>query len=139
MKRIIPTILVMGTLLTISACSEEGTLEKAGREVDEANFLTLVRKALKQRQDSIEQFRQGGREDLADREEQEAKILKRYLPPQVADDEIADAIRELVERDSLSGPQAIGPIMKTTLARFGDAADGATINRLARDILNEES
>ncbi len=112
---------------------------RGGREVDESNFLTLVRKALKQRQDSIEQYRQGGREDLADREEQEAMILKRYLPPQVADDEIADAIHELVERESLSGPQAIGPIMKATLARFGDAADGATINRLAREILNEES
>jgi uncharacterized protein YqeY len=112
---------------------------RSGREVDEAMFLTLVRKAIKQRQDSIEQYRRGNRDDLADREEQEAIILKRYLPPQVADDEIADAIRELVERESLRGPQAIGPIMKATLARFGDAADGATINRLAREILHEDS
>ena len=112
---------------------------RSGREIDEAMFLTLVRKAIKQRQDSIEQYRQGRREELADREEQEAMILKRYLPPQVADDEIADAIRELIERESLSGPQAIGPIMKATLARFGDAADGAAISRLAREILNEDS
>ncbi len=112
---------------------------RTGSQVDEATFLTLVRRSIKQRQDSEEQYRQGDREDLARKEQQEAEILERYLPPQAGEDEIRDAIRELVESESLSGPQGIGPVMKAMMARFGGAADGATINRLAREILNETS
>jgi uncharacterized protein YqeY len=112
---------------------------RTGRDVDEATFLALVRRSIKQRLDSVELYRQGEREDLAQKEQQEVEILERYLPPQVGEDEIRDAIRELVERESLSGPQGIGPVMKSMIARFGSAADGATINRLAREILNGES
>ena len=110
-----------------------------GKEVDETVFLALVRRSIKQRQDSIEQYRKGSRDDLADKEEQEAEILKRYLPPQVGDEDISEAIRTYVHDESLSGLQALGPIMKTMLERFGDRTDGATVNRLAREILNEDS
>ena len=110
-----------------------------GNEVDEAVFQTLVRRSIKQRQDSIEQYRKGGRDDLADKEEQEAEILKKYLPPQTGDEEISEAIRTYVHDEKLSGPQALGPVIKAMLERFGDTTDGATVSRLAREILNEDS
>lgn len=112
---------------------------RVGETVDEETFLTLVRRAIKQRQDSIEQYRQGGRDELAEKERQEAEILERYLPPQADETEIRDAIQAFVEQESLSGPQGIGPVMKAMMARFGGSADGATINRLAREILNPNS
>ena len=108
---------------------------RRGGEVDEAGFVSLVRKSLKQREDSVSQYRSGGREELAAKEEAEIQVLNAYLPAQVDEGQIRAAIAELVAARGLSGPAAIGPIMKELLARFGSSADGATINRIAREVL----
>ena len=110
-------------------------IRRKGEEVDEAGFISLVRKAIKQREDSISQYRQGGREELAAKEEAEMKMLEAYLPAQVDEGQIRAAIEELVAARGLSGPAAIGPIMKEMLARFGSSADGGTINRTAKETL----
>lgn len=112
---------------------------RSGSEVDDATFVQLVKSAIKQRRDSIEQYERGGRTDLADRERLEAEILGRYLPEQVDEGEIRAAIRELVEEQSLSGLQSMGRVMQAMIARFGASADGATINRIAREVLSDES
>ena len=108
---------------------------RAGKEVDDDTFTRLVRKAVKQRQDSVAQYRKGGRGELAAKEEREAEILSVYLPQQVGEAEIKSAILELVAAEGLSGPQAIGRVMKAMMARFGGAADGRTINQIARQAL----
>ncbi len=108
---------------------------RAGEEVGDDAFARLLRKAVKQRKDSAEQFRKGDRDALAEKEEREAVILSAYLPQEVGEDEIRGAIEELVAAEGLSGPRGIGPVMKAMLARFGGAADGRTINRIAREIL----
>lgn len=108
---------------------------RRGGEVDEAGFVSLVRKAIKQREEAAVQYRNGHREELAAKEEAEGKILAAYLPAQVDEGQIRAAIAELVASRGLSGPAAIGPIMKELLARFGSSADGATINRIAREVL----
>jgi len=104
-------------------------------EVDEAGFVSLVRKAIKQREEAAAQYKAGGRPELEAKEESEAKMLAAYLPTQVDEGQIRAAIQEVVEARGLSGPAAIGPIMKEMLARFGSSADGSTINRLAREVL----
>lgn len=109
---------------------------RTGEEVDEASFLKLVRKGIKQRQESSQQYRQGGRDELADKEDREGEILAAYLPPAVDEDELAAAIREYVAAAGLVGPQAMGQVMKEMLDRFSGRTDGGTINRLAREILS---
>jgi uncharacterized protein len=104
-------------------------------EVDEAGFVSLVRKAIKQREEAAAQYKTGHREELAAKEESEAKTLAAYLPAQVDEAQIRAAIQEVVASRGLSGPAAIGPIMKEMLARFGSSADGSTINRIAREVL----
>ena len=108
---------------------------RRGSEVDEAGFVSLVRKSIKQREDSVSQYRAGNREELAAKEEAEIKVLQAYPPAQVDEGQIRAAVEELVASRSLAGPAAIGPIMKEMLARFGSSADGATINRIAREVL----
>ena len=108
---------------------------RRGSEVDEAGFVSLVRKSIKQREDSVSQYRAGNREELAAKEEAEIKVLADYLPAQVDEGQIRAAIEELVSSRGLSGPAGIGPVMKEMLARFGSSADGATINRIAREVL----
>ena len=108
---------------------------RRGSEVDEPGFVALVRKAIKQREEASSQFRTGGREELAAKEDAEAKMLAAYLPAQVDEGQIRAAIQALISERRLSGPAAIGPVMKEMLARFGSSADGATINRIAREVL----
>ncbi len=108
---------------------------RAGEEVDDDDFARLVKKAVKQREDSAEQYEKGGREELAAKEKREAEILAAYLPAQVGDDDIRRAIEGFVAEQGLSGAKGIGPVMKAMLARFGGSADGKTINRIARDVL----
>ena len=112
---------------------------RTGVEVDEATLWSLARKGIKQRHESSEQYRAGGRSDLADKEDREAEILAEFLPPAVDDDELTDSIRSFVVSEALSGPQAIGPIMKAMMAKYSGRADGSTINRVARQILDEQN
>src|SRR3954463_9036340 len=81
---------------------------RRGSEVDEAGFVSLVRKAIKQREDSVSQYRAGHREELAAKEEAEAKMLADYLPAQVDEAQIRAAIEAFVAERNLSGP-ASGP------------------------------
>jgi hypothetical protein len=108
---------------------------RTGSPIDEAAFLSLVQKAIKQRGESATQYRAGGRDELADKEEREAAILEAYLPAAVPEEEVREAIQAFVAEQGLSGPAAIGPIMKEMLGRFAGRTDGGTINRIARDIL----
>ena len=108
---------------------------RAGEEVGDDAFARLVKKAVKQRQDSAQQYAHGGRGELAAKEEREAEILAAYLPAQVGEAEIRRAVEEFVAAEGLSGPQGIGPVMKAMMARFGGSADGKTINQIARAVL----
>jgi len=112
---------------------------RRGGEVDEAGFVSLVRKSIKQREESISQYRAGGREELAAKEAAEVKMLEVYLPAQVDEGQIRAAIEAIVAERGLSGPAAMGTIMKETLARFGSSADGSTINRIAREVLAKKA
>lgn len=108
---------------------------RTGEAVDDTGLATLVQKAIKQRKEAAEQYRQGGSEERAGREEREAEILTAYLPEQVGEEELRQAIREIVDAGGLEGPAAIGRVMGQMMGRYRGRADGATINRLAREIL----
>jgi uncharacterized protein len=108
---------------------------RRGGEVDEAGFVALTRKAIKQREEAADQYRKGSREELAAKEEREGRILAEYLPAQADEAAVRAAVEALVAERGLSGPAGIGQVMKEMIARFGSAADGATINRIAREVL----
>jgi uncharacterized protein len=124
----------LGTLRLLLAELKNERIRR-GSEVDDEAFAGLVRKAIKQRAESAEQYRAGGRPELADKEEREAAILAAYLPQQVDEAELRTAIAEFVAAEGLAGPKGIGPVMRAMLARFGSSADGTTINRIAREVL----
>lgn len=107
-------------------------------ELDEAGFQVLVRKAIKQRRESAEQFRLGDRPELAAKEDVEAEIFAAYLPRQASEEELREAMVAIVSgvaAQGLDGKAALGAVMKAALAQFAGAADGATVNRLARELL----
>ena len=123
------------TLRMLLSAVKNERIEKQA-ELDDDDFQVVVKRLIKQRKDSATQYRDGGREELAAKEEAEIEILEAYLPAQADEAEIRAAVAELIAAEGLSGPKAIGPIMRAMMQRFGASADGGTINRIARDLLS---
>jgi len=104
-----------------------------GRALDESEEQQVVVSLIKQRRDSIEQFRQGGRQDLADKEAAEIITLKVYLPPPVDPAEIERAVSEAIAEAGATSPKDLGKVMKAVMPKLaGRAVDGRTINELVR-------
>ncbi|MGH7593739.1 MAG: GatB/YqeY domain-containing protein [Gemmatimonadales bacterium] len=119
--------LVLGTVLA-SLKNREIAL---GRDPTDAEVVDVLRKQIKQRLDSVAQFRSGHREDLAAKEEFEIGVLRAYLPPEIDQDTIRAAAREAIA----GGANDLGQLMGVLMARFRGAADGKVINQIAREAL----
>jgi uncharacterized protein len=104
-----------------------------GRDLDDAEARQVVGSLVKQRRDSIEQFTKGGRQDLADKEAAEIRVLERYLPPAADMAEVAAAVDAAIAETGASSAKDLGKVMKTAMARLaGKSVDGKTVNEVAR-------
>ena len=112
---------------------------RQGGEVDDATFLSLVRKGIKQREDSAEQYEKGGREEQAAQERREAETLQTYLPAAPSEEEIRAAVESYTTEHDLAGPQAMGRVMPAMIERFGGRADNAVVSRIAREVLTRDA
>lgn len=113
------------------------------REVDERTtlddtaVLSVIDKLLKQRRDSIAAFRQGGREDLAAKEEAEAHVLQAYLPERLSAEAVATRVAALVAELGAGGPADMGRVMAAAKARLGGQAEMATVSAAVKDALTK--
>jgi len=101
-------------------------------ELSDQETLKIIQTLIKQRQDSIEAFTKGGRQDLADKEAAEAALLKAYLPEQMSQAAIEILVVKAIEETQAKGPSDIGKIMKHVLGASKGTADGKLVNELAR-------
>lgn len=109
-------------------------IEKRG-ELTEEEELKLLRSQVKQRQDSIDQFRAGGREDLVAREEAQVHVLEKYLPQQMSDEELQGFVRAGIAEIGAQGPKDMGKVMGVLSARAGGRVDGRRLSSAVRDAL----
>ena len=100
--------------------------------LDESEILKTISTLSKQRQESIEAFKKGGRTDLADKEAQEQDILKRYLPEQLSTEEVTKIVLAAIAETGAKSPQELGKVMKVVLAKTQGKADGKVINEIVR-------
>jgi len=105
--------------------------------LEDKEVISVIKKMVKQHQDSIEQFKQGGREDLVTKETQELEILKDYLPPELLSDEIKQIIEEVVNQLQAQGMKDMGRVMKEAMARLASQADGKLVSDLVKQKLSE--
>jgi uncharacterized protein YqeY len=104
-----------------------------GRALDDAEAQQVIASLIKQRRDSIEQFRAGGRADLADKEAGEIVTLEAYLPPPLDPAEIDAAVDAAIAETGASSPKDLGRVMKGVMSRFtGRAVDGKMVNEIVR-------
>ena len=105
-------------------------------DVDDVKALQIINKMIKQRNDSISQFRDGGREDLADKEEQEVQILSKYKPQQLSEEEITIKVQEAIEETGASSMQDIGKVMGSLKSSLAGAADMGMVSRVVKEKLS---
>ena len=119
--------LVLGTILA-NLRNREIDLR---RPASDDEVVDVLRKGIKLRREAIEQYRAGGRQDLADSEQAQIKVLDEFLPPEVDPAEIRAAVREAIG----AGAKDIGKVMSQVLPRYKGRADGKLINQIAREEL----
>jgi len=125
----------LGALRMLKAALMNREVEKA-RALDESESLQVVNQLVKQRRDSIEQFLAGGRQDLADREQAEIRVLEKYLPPAADETAIARAIDAAIAETGASGPKDMGKVMKSVMAGLqGTTVDGRIVSEAVKNRL----
>jgi uncharacterized protein YqeY len=107
----------------------------AGHELSDEEAMSVIRKAVKQRQDSIEQYTAAGRAELADKERAEMDQLKAYLPPELSSEELETGLREIIASTGAASKKDLGKVMKEATARYKGRADGRKIQEIVGRLL----
>jgi hypothetical protein len=103
--------------------------------LDDPDELVVLSRAVKTRRDSIKSYVEGGRQDLADKEQAEIEVIERYLPKQLSEDETREAIAGIIEELGLSSKKDLGKVMKEVKVRYPGQVDGRLASSLAGQLL----
>jgi uncharacterized protein YqeY len=109
-------------------------LQKAAKEGGD-DEIAVLRRERKRRLDAAEQFRAGGRAELADKEESEAELIGGYLPAELSDAELTALVAEKVEQTGAASPKDMGKVMGAVMPAVGGRADGKRVSALAQEAL----
>ncbi len=121
----------LGVLRLLKSALKYSAIEKSGAEgeLDDAEATQVIRKQVKQRQDSIESFEKGGRPELAEKEKEELAMLTPYLPQAMSGDELAAAVRATIAETGATSRAEMGAVMKALQAKLAGRADGKTLSQ----------
>lgn len=122
--------LKLGVLRMLKAAVKNAAIEKSGAdaELSDADVSQVIRKQVKQRQDSIESFEKGGRAELAEKEKKEMSILQSYLPQAMTADELAKLVRETITEVGATSKAQMGVVMKALQEKAAGRADGKMLS-----------
>jgi uncharacterized protein YqeY len=107
-----------------------------GRPLTDDEIVGVLAKQVKQRRESIELYREGGRPERADAEEAEASILAEFLPQQLSEDEVTDLARAAIAESGASGPGDMGRVMGRLVPETRGRADGRVVSDVVRKLLS---
>ena len=121
----------LGVLRMLKAALKNTAIEKGGAEaqLDDAEATQVIRKQVKQRQDSFESLEKGGRPELAEKEKAEIAILEQYLPAQIGAEELSRLVREAIAEAGATSKAQMGAVMKALGPKVAGRADGRTISQ----------
>jgi uncharacterized protein len=124
----------LGVLRMLKSALTYAAIAKSGAEgrLSDADAAQVIRKQVKQRQDSIESFKRGGRAELADKEREELLILNAYLPQAMSADDLAKVVRETIADVGTTSKAQMGAVMKALQTKVAGRADGKTLSAEVR-------
>ena len=129
-------MLKLGVLRMMKSAVKNKEVEKM-KALDEAEVLSVFSTLVKQRKDSVEQFRKGGREDLAQKEEAEIKVIEQYLPAAASDEDIRKAIEAAIQETGAASIKDMGKVMKAAMAQLsGKTAEGSRVSQMVKEKLS---
>lgn len=111
----------------------------AGYEATDEDVLVVTQKEAKQRNDSIEQFKTAGRQELVDKETRELEILKAYLPEQMSEEEIKELVIEVIEKTGAKSIQDMGKVMGALMPNTKGKADSGLVSKIVKEELAKSS
>jgi len=120
----------LGVLRMLKSALKYAAIAKSGAETElsDADALQVIRKQVRQRQDSIESFEKGGRAELAEKEKRELAILEAYLPQAMSADDLSKIVRETIAEVGATSKAQMGAVMKALQAKVAGRADGKTLS-----------
>jgi uncharacterized protein YqeY len=126
--------IALNTVRLVIADIKNKEVEK-GSELTEEEILQIIRKQIKTREDSIQQFKSARRDDLSNKEAQEIEILKKYLPEDLDDEELEKIIKETIKELNVSSKKDFGKVIKEVIAKVQGRADNKKISELISKLL----
>jgi uncharacterized protein YqeY len=124
----------VATLRMLMSAVKNTEVEKL-HELSDDEVLEVITREAKRRRESIEAFRQGGRDDLVEKESGELAVLEAYLPAQLTDDELAAMVGEAIAETGATSPKQMGEVMKALMPKVRGRADGGRVSALVKSKL----
>lgn len=122
------------TLRMLQAAIKNEQIEKGG-ELEDADVIAVLKRAAKQRNDSVEQYEKAGRQDLADKEKAEIAVLEAYMPTQMSDDELEALVKTVIAAVGAESKKDTGKVMKEIMASHRDTVDGKKVQAVLGRLL----
>jgi uncharacterized protein len=131
--------LKLGVLRMLKSALKYAAIEKSDPEgeLDDAEAIQVIRKQVKQRQDSIESFEKGGRAELAEKEKRELELLNHYLPAGLSNEKLSRLVRETIAEVGATSKAQMGVVMKALSPKVAGRADGKTLSQEVQQQLSE--
>lgn len=107
------------------------------KELADGDVIGVIKKQIKQRQDSIDQYTKGGRMDLVEKEQAEMAVLKSYLPPEMSESGVREIVAAVISETKPQGLKDMGNVMKTVMARVAGQADGKLVSTVVKEELGK--
>jgi uncharacterized protein len=126
----------VGTLRLVNAAIKSADIDARPKDkISDADILGVLAKMIKQRRDSIEQFRAGGRPELADKEAAEIAVIEGYMPKQMSEAEAKAAIAAVIKETGAAGPKDMGKVMAALKAKYAGQMDFGKASGITKELL----
>lgn len=125
----------LSTLRMLIAAVRSRELEKKAKSLEDADIIQIIQKQIKQRKDSTEQFIKGSRQDLADKERLEMKVLESYMPEQLGLEDLSKVVDEAIREAGAQSKKDSGKVIKSVMEKVRGRADGRAVNQLVSERL----
>ena len=124
----------VATLRLVKAAAKNAEVEKRD-SLSDSEYLDVIQRQVKLRHEAATEYDRAGRQESAEQEHAEMRVLETYLPEQLSDAEIRSILEEVIQEASATGPSDLGKVMQRAMPALKGKADGARVNQMARNLL----
>jgi uncharacterized protein len=125
----------VSTLRFLKSAMQNMAIEKK-KDLEDEEIISVIKKQVKQRKDSVESFKKGNRMDLVDKEEKELRILEEYLPEELSREDVAFLIKEAIRESGAASIKDMGNVIKLVMAKAKGKADGSMVSFVVKEELS---